>query len=61
MLYESWMMNLDINLKSQKQKVFLIMDKNFIHYLEHVGRDESFWFSILQYINIIIAFLPPNV
>ena len=37
------------------------MDKFVIHSFEHVGRDESFWFSILQLSNVTIAFLPPSV
>ena len=40
-VFESWMMSLDVNSKSQKQKVLLIMDKYVTHFLEQVRRDES--------------------
>ena len=51
------MMSLNVHSKSQKQKVFLIMDKYDTHSLEHNGRGESFVFNL----NISIEFLPPNV
>ena len=41
-VFESWMMSLNVNFKSQKQKVLLIMNKYVTHPLEYVGRDESF-------------------
>ena len=40
-VFESWMMSLDVNSKSQKQKVLLIMDKYVTHFLEQVRKDES--------------------
>ena len=60
-VFESWMMSLNVHLKSQKQKVLLIMDNCATHSLKHIGRGESFGFPTLQFNNIIIAFLPPNV
>ena len=54
-------MSLNVHFKSQKEKVFLIMDKCATHSLKHVGRGESFGSSTLQLNNIIIAFLPPYV
>ena len=60
-VFESWMMNLNVQFKSKKQKVLFIMNNYATHSLKHVGRGESFSFSNLQLSNIIIAFLPHNV
>jgi hypothetical protein len=54
------MMSLNVHFKSQKQKVFFIMDNSATHALKHFGRGESFGFPTLQLSNIIISFLPPN-
>ena len=53
--------NLNVHLKSQKGRVFLIMDNFATHSLKHVGRGKTFGFSTLQFSNFIIDFLPPNV
>ena len=45
MYFESWMMSLNVNFKSQLWKALLIMDKHVTHSLKHVGRDESFGFQ----------------
>ena len=39
------MMSLNVHLKSQKQKVPLIMGNYATHSLEHVGRGEPFGFQ----------------
>ena len=52
MLYESWTMSLNVNLKPQKQEVILIMDKFVTHCLEPIGNPKSFGFfnlTIEQY------------
>ena len=55
------MMSLDVHFKSQKWKVYLIMNKYATHSPEHVSRVKSFGFTTMQLINVTIAFLPPNV
>ena len=54
-------MSLNVYFKSQKWKIFLIMENYATHSSQHVGRGEAFGFSIVQLNNITIAFLPPNV
>jgi hypothetical protein len=44
-VFESWMMSLNVHFKSQKRKVLLILGNDATHYLEHVGRGESFGFQ----------------
>ena len=46
-VFESWMMSLNVHLKSQMRKVLVIMDDYATHSLEHVGRGESFGSSTL--------------
>ena len=48
------MMSLNVHFKSQKWKVFLIVENYATHSLKHIGKGESFE----QYHN---CFLPPNV
>ena len=55
------MMSLNAHFKSQKWKVLLIMDNYATHSPRHVGRGQSFGFSILKLSNITIVFLSPNV
>ena len=52
---------MSLNLKSQKQKILLIMDTYPTHPPKHVGRGGSFGYSTFQLSNITIAFLPPNL
>ena len=60
-VFDSYMMSINVHLKSQKGKVILIMDNLATLSLKHVDRGESFGFSTLQLSNITIVFLPPNV
>jgi hypothetical protein len=60
-IFENWRMSLDVHSKSQKQKVLLIINNIATPSLKHVGRGESFGFSTLQWSNIFISFIPPNV
>ena len=38
LVFKNWMMSLNVHLKSQKQKVLLIMDNCATHSLKQVGR-----------------------
>ena len=60
-VFESWMMSLTVHFKSLKRKVHLIMNNYVKHSLKHVGWGDSCGFSLLQFNDIIIAILPPNV
>ena len=60
-VFESRMMSLNAHFKSQKWKVLIIVDNYVTRSLEHVGKGESFGFPTLQFSNVIIVFLSPNV
>ena len=54
-------MSLNVHFKSQMRKILLIRDNYATHWLKHVDMHELFGFLTLQFKNITIAFLPPNV